>query len=205
MTPNLKSWGGEDPIGEFRVIILFRINDLSGAQSRNRTSDTRIFNPLLYQLSYLGTEGVSARPGVIRRGEPACPEGFRDCGRSGQSVGTKPRIVGVGLVRRVLFLGRNGVGAGQPAAKVDIGAALRTEGAVFRISRFLANRTTHGSFFFKHAAKGKRSRFLCSSKLPNGVQPARLVSAASPRKAAFNCWSSATRSRLDIGAKSTVT
>ena len=29
--------------------------DLSGAQSRNRTSDTRIFNPLLYQLSYLGT------------------------------------------------------------------------------------------------------------------------------------------------------
>jgi hypothetical protein len=25
-----------------------------GAQSRNRTSDTRIFNPLLYQLSYLG-------------------------------------------------------------------------------------------------------------------------------------------------------
>ncbi len=27
----------------------------NGAQSRNRTSDTRIFNPLLYQLSYLGT------------------------------------------------------------------------------------------------------------------------------------------------------
>ncbi len=24
------------------------------AQSRNRTSDTRIFSPLLYQLSYLG-------------------------------------------------------------------------------------------------------------------------------------------------------
>jgi hypothetical protein len=29
--------------------------DLSGARSRNRTSDTRIFNPLLYQLSYPGT------------------------------------------------------------------------------------------------------------------------------------------------------
>ena len=27
---------------------------LSCAQSRNRTSDTRIFSPLLYQLSYLG-------------------------------------------------------------------------------------------------------------------------------------------------------
>jgi hypothetical protein len=28
---------------------------MNGAQDRNRTSDTRIFNPLLYQLSYLGT------------------------------------------------------------------------------------------------------------------------------------------------------
>jgi hypothetical protein len=26
----------------------------NGAQTRNRTKDTRIFNPLLYQLSYLG-------------------------------------------------------------------------------------------------------------------------------------------------------
>jgi hypothetical protein len=28
--------------------------DLNGAQGRNRTTDTRIFNPLLYRLSYLG-------------------------------------------------------------------------------------------------------------------------------------------------------
>jgi len=28
--------------------------DFYGAQGRNRTTDTRIFNPLLYQLSYLG-------------------------------------------------------------------------------------------------------------------------------------------------------
>lgn len=27
----------------------------NGAQGRNRTADTGIFNPLLYQLSYLGT------------------------------------------------------------------------------------------------------------------------------------------------------
>ena len=38
---------------------LFRYNNLilfkkSGAQGRNRTTDTRIFSPLLYQLSYLG-------------------------------------------------------------------------------------------------------------------------------------------------------
>ena len=28
---------------------------MNGAQGRNRTTDTRIFNPLLYRLSYLGT------------------------------------------------------------------------------------------------------------------------------------------------------
>ena len=28
---------------------------INGARDRNRTSDTRIFNPLLYQLSYSGT------------------------------------------------------------------------------------------------------------------------------------------------------
>ena len=29
---------------------------MKNAQNRNRTSDTRIFSPLLYQLSYLGIE-----------------------------------------------------------------------------------------------------------------------------------------------------
>ena len=33
-----------------------------GAQSRNRTSDTRIFNPLLYQLSYLGIGPMRREP-----------------------------------------------------------------------------------------------------------------------------------------------
>ncbi len=41
----------------------FRV--LSGAQSRNRTSDTRIFNPLLYQLSYLGTGGAGRPAGWV--------------------------------------------------------------------------------------------------------------------------------------------
>jgi hypothetical protein len=35
------------------------LREESGAQDRNRTSDTRIFNPLLYQLSYLGTPRVA--------------------------------------------------------------------------------------------------------------------------------------------------
>ena len=32
------------------------------AQTRNRTKDTRIFSPLLYQLSYLGILGMCPRP-----------------------------------------------------------------------------------------------------------------------------------------------
>jgi hypothetical protein len=42
----------------------------SGAQSRNRTSDTRIFNPLLYQLSYLGihvSQRLAASHGPYRQ------------------------------------------------------------------------------------------------------------------------------------------
>jgi hypothetical protein len=34
----------------------------NGARDRNRTSDTRIFNPLLYQLSYPGN-GAEGPPG----------------------------------------------------------------------------------------------------------------------------------------------
>jgi hypothetical protein len=36
-----------------------KISVLDGARDRNRTSDTRIFNPLLYQLSYPGTHLVA--------------------------------------------------------------------------------------------------------------------------------------------------
>jgi hypothetical protein len=32
----------------------------NGAQGRNRTTDTRIFSPLLYRLSYLGLKCGSA-------------------------------------------------------------------------------------------------------------------------------------------------
>ena len=40
----------------------------SGAQGRNRTADTGIFNPLLYQLSYLGkSEAVTSEGRVLNR------------------------------------------------------------------------------------------------------------------------------------------
>ena len=34
-------------------------NGKNGGQGRNRTSDTRIFSPLLYQLSYLAVLGAA--------------------------------------------------------------------------------------------------------------------------------------------------
>ena len=42
------------------IYILLLIKYLNGAQGRNRTTDTRIFSPLLYRLSYLGI-GMEAR------------------------------------------------------------------------------------------------------------------------------------------------
>ena len=41
--------------------LLIRLEN-DGARDRNRTSDTRIFNPLLYQLSYPGN-GAEGPPG----------------------------------------------------------------------------------------------------------------------------------------------
>ena len=38
---------------------------INGAQSRNRTSDTWIFSPLLYQLSYLGKFGDPERARTV--------------------------------------------------------------------------------------------------------------------------------------------
>ncbi|CAD5376637.1 hypothetical protein OF001_U160043 [Pseudomonas sp. OF001] len=38
-----------------------------GAQGRNRTADTGIFNPLLYQLSYLGKSGIGHLKEVVPR------------------------------------------------------------------------------------------------------------------------------------------
>ena len=39
-------------------VSLGRTLEKNGAQGRIRTTDTRIFNPLLYQLSYLGIVAI---------------------------------------------------------------------------------------------------------------------------------------------------
>ena len=42
----------------------FMIDGSDGAWGRIRTTDTRIFNPLLYQLSYPGKPSARARGGL---------------------------------------------------------------------------------------------------------------------------------------------
>ena len=59
--------GGDDQIrtgdGDFADLCLTawrrRLILINGAQRRNRTTDTGIFSPLLYRLSYLGVNGGS--------------------------------------------------------------------------------------------------------------------------------------------------
>ena len=46
---------------QLQVGISHKLLILNGAQGRNRTTDTRIFSPLLYRLSYLGLVKGEAR------------------------------------------------------------------------------------------------------------------------------------------------
>ena len=43
-------------------------DSMGGGQGRNRTADTRIFNPLLYQLSYL----AAVEFGILRKKNANC-------------------------------------------------------------------------------------------------------------------------------------
>jgi hypothetical protein len=52
---------------EFRQRTLWDESDINGAQGRDRTTDTRIFSPLLYQLSYLGPLRRSMRRSLPRK------------------------------------------------------------------------------------------------------------------------------------------
>ena len=51
-------------VSKAKPLVLSR--GLGGGLDRNRTSDTRIFNPLLYQLSYEARFGLSRERGMLR-------------------------------------------------------------------------------------------------------------------------------------------
>ena len=58
-----------------------------GAQGRNRTSDTRIFSPLLYQLSYLGMHRGNGQAEAYREIDPTCLWGERATRAVGKARG----------------------------------------------------------------------------------------------------------------------
>ena len=64
---NLGHWDSETGLKSSHITMngykgnCLSLKGFSGGQGRNRTTDTRIFSPLLYQLSYLAAEGERAR------------------------------------------------------------------------------------------------------------------------------------------------
>ena len=95
----------------------------NGAWGRIRTTDTRIFNPLLYQLSYPGAR-FARGSGVYRR----APTGR-------QALASVFLVVlGGGLFDA---LGDN-IAAGEPALQIDVGASFRAERLVFGVHRVAA-------------------------------------------------------------------
>ncbi len=146
---------------------------LSGAQSRNRTSDTRIFNPLLYQLSYLGTNRSGAGPTLwwSRDSENALGclgefggiwGGFRRKSEKLLRAGCGCFAAALSLFVQIAFLNRNGIAARKPLAQIHIGAAARAERTVFRIRLFGANRASH-SAPASRSRSGIRSRLRVNS------------------------------------------
>jgi hypothetical protein len=102
----------------------------SGAQGRNRTTDTVIFSHVLYQLSYLGAaHGGRTRTAGYRGSAGRCPErpgGAPDAVSTGRS-GLVVLLAGsVGLILVLLRAGDR-VDAGEPAVEVDVGTAPRAE------------------------------------------------------------------------------
>ena len=148
----------------------------NGARRRIRTTDTRIFNPLLYQLSYPGRCASCPTAGVTRclraRNEtvqPPMPE-------------KSPLLVipGRHLIQRCAG---NGILSPQPACQIDIGASFRTEWAVSRDAFLGADRAGHQSLPINRV-RGARSRLRLISYSPILVQPIKVVSVPSPLKAA---------------------
>ena len=64
-----------------------------GALGRNRTTDTRIFNPLLTQLSYLGKRGAHSVKGrVLNPRAPCASSNLKGCALSGLRTGFEKRV-----------------------------------------------------------------------------------------------------------------
>ncbi len=116
-----------------RQMTIVDVSGGGGAWGRIRTTDTRIFNPLLYQLSYPGRQFGSA---VYRRPQAPCPEAR--CLRLKVSPGLPEacRIVAVLVVSGR----RDRIAPHQPALQIDVGAPPRTERAIVDSCGFRTDR-----------------------------------------------------------------
>ncbi len=105
--------------------------EINGAQGRNRTTDTRIFSPLLYQLSYLGT-GTAApgRPGG-RRG-PVIGAIARPVKRARDRLWVMPRLCHGSAAGR-LWVGR-GSAHGSSAGRLRARSRWIVPGVLFAVA-----------------------------------------------------------------------
>jgi hypothetical protein len=95
----------------------------SGAQGRNRTADTGIFNPLLYRLSYLGAP-YFATTGALFAAAVRCGAPYRQAFRGCKALNCDPQPIFSGLILVDILFNRHAVNLPQPARQVDIRATL---------------------------------------------------------------------------------
>src|SRR6476659_2946130 len=121
----------------------------AGAQGRDRTTDTRIFSPLLYQLSYLGLCG--AFPGLrAKRGLPRAKAlAYRKSALPCRGAGAKSSILRLFVALRCHTLARHDVAASEPAAEVFVGAGPATEGTVVLDGGLAADRASRALRAFR--------------------------------------------------------
>ena len=125
-----------------------------GARGRDRTTDTAIFSRMLYQLSYPGFLRSAPENGARQRAEwPRYRKRFRDCpaGRDGyrnislagfsewRLWGAPCPVVSLNTVFLVHRRAWNRIAPAEPAAQIDIRAALGAEWAIGRCARLAAD------------------------------------------------------------------
>jgi hypothetical protein len=121
------------------------------------------------------------RSGVVRImiGRGACPEGSAKKTKCQWLLQFSRCFFGTWLIVIIHFSGRDCIAARQPPPQINVCTAPRAKRAILLIGLFGADRAAQ----VRTSDKGSRSRLRVISNRPSVVQPAKLVSAASPLNA----------------------